>query len=84
MSLALYYYSNGRPASEQSPQHDTRFRRRPEAAVLSADNAKFLARKLLPPIVMDSLRSLRNRLAFRAEGRRDSTKRRDRSRPAAG
>lgn len=51
-SLALYYYSNGRPAGEvQEGEHSTLFRLRPdEREPLSL---RLLGQKLLPPIVFD-------------------------------
>jgi len=51
-SLALYYYSNGRPAEEvKSGAHSTLFRMRPgEREPLSF---RLLGEKLLPPVVFD-------------------------------
>jgi hypothetical protein len=31
-SLSFYYYTNGRPAHEQSPDHDTLFRTTPDVS----------------------------------------------------
>jgi hypothetical protein len=51
-SIALYYYSNGRPPQEQSESHTTLFKARPD------DKARFsmarnVVRKLTPPIVWE-------------------------------
>jgi hypothetical protein len=52
-SLALYYFSNGRPAEEVSADHSTLFRaRRADEFKLTAGQwARGLARDLLPPII---------------------------------
>ncbi|GBF81427.1 2OG-Fe(II) oxygenase [Aphanothece sacrum] len=57
-SLALYYYSNGRPPEEISDSHTTLFKERPmeetiKKPVSSASTAKTIVRKILPPIVLD-------------------------------
>jgi len=59
-SLALYYYSNGRPRSETTGEHyTTPFRRRPgEKLVLTRET---IAQNLLPPIVMSMISALRHR-----------------------
>ncbi len=55
-SLALYYYTNGRPANEVSEPHSTIFRSRP-GQDLKEENQEvtlsFLVRKLVPPILLD-------------------------------
>ncbi len=56
-SLALYYYSNGRPADEESEAHSTLFRQRPEDAQPSA--LKKIVRGITPPIITDAIRSVR-------------------------
>ena len=53
-SLALYYYSNGRPASEVAASHTTIFKRRPGEAIPLTLNE--LGENLLPPIVLDAIR----------------------------
>lgn len=61
-SLALYYYTNGRPAEEASPVHTTLFQRRPGEGV-GASVFSFLTR-LTPPIFIeakDLLRRVRQR-----------------------
>jgi Rps23 Pro-64 3,4-dihydroxylase Tpa1-like proline 4-hydroxylase len=52
-SLALYYFSNGRPAEEISGQHSTLFHARHagEFKLTAAQRARNLARDLLPPII---------------------------------
>jgi len=51
-SLALYYYTNGRPADEASPVHTTLFQRRPGEG-LGASVFSFLTR-LTPPILLEA------------------------------
>lgn len=60
-SLALYYFSNGRPAEEVSGEHSTLFHaRRPDEFKLSARQRwRSLARDLLPPILLRQLRKSR-------------------------
>jgi hypothetical protein len=60
-SLALYYYSNGRPPEEIAGTHySTPFRRRPgEKLFLTPE---MLAQRLLPATVMSMVSSLRRRL----------------------
>jgi hypothetical protein len=57
-SLALYYFTNGRPAEEVSGEHSTLFQARSPADFRSPTGQKLrsLARDLLPPIVTRSLR----------------------------
>lgn len=53
-SLALYYYSNGRPRSEVAGDHTTIFRRRPgERIPLTLSE---LGENLLPPLVLSAIR----------------------------
>lgn len=64
-SLALYYYSNGRPAEEVSGGHSTLFKARPEEnltgkPVSEKNNVKILVKKLVPPIIFDRLHFPRN------------------------
>ena len=59
-SLALYYYSNGRPHGETAGQHySTPFRRRPGERLLITPET--IAHNLLPPIVMSMISALRHR-----------------------
>jgi hypothetical protein len=60
-SLALYYYSNGRPDEERSQPHSTLFKARPGASP-GARSAQ-IAKKLTPPIVLDLIRRVRDRRA---------------------
>jgi len=52
-SLALYYFSNGRPAEEVSDGHSTLFRPRHagEFKLTHAQRLRSIARDLLPPII---------------------------------
>lgn len=57
-SLALYYYSNGRPAEEVTNSHTTLFRNREQdslekKSVLKSVTSKTVFKKLLPPILID-------------------------------
>lgn len=61
-SLALYYYSNGRPPEEVSAPHSTLFQSRPnenlsEKMPRSTQGKTFL-KKLIPPIFLDLKQSL--------------------------
>ncbi len=49
-SLALYYYSNGRPLEEKSDSHSTLYQARPHEIRM-----KHVVKKLLPPIIFDFL-----------------------------
>jgi hypothetical protein len=57
-SLALYYFSNGRPAEEVSGRHTTLFRERTaqEFTPTLGQRLRTLARDLLPPIVTRGLK----------------------------
>jgi hypothetical protein len=65
-SLALYYYSNGRPAEELSEAHSTLFQARP-GEVMQRDVGEMrrkpeaVVKALLPPIVTDAIASRRKR-----------------------
>jgi hypothetical protein len=65
-SLALYYYSNGRPSEEVSDAHSTLFQSRP-GEVMRRDVTELksrpeaIAKALLPPIVTDKIVALRER-----------------------
>ncbi len=69
-SLALYYYSNGRPEQEQSPSHSTLFRERPKEVpekeihrILRRQRLKRSVSRWVPPILWDWAQSLRRRFA---------------------
>lgn len=57
-SIALYYYTNGRPAGEQSIFHSTVFKARPSEAKRYSMVGK-VARQLTPPIVWELARRIR-------------------------
>jgi Rps23 Pro-64 3,4-dihydroxylase Tpa1-like proline 4-hydroxylase len=65
-SLALYYYSNGRPAEELSDAHSTLFQSRP-GEVMRRDVTEMkrgpeaVVKALLPPIVTNAIASRRER-----------------------
>jgi Rps23 Pro-64 3,4-dihydroxylase Tpa1-like proline 4-hydroxylase len=63
-SIALYYYSNGRPRNEIAGSHySTPFRRRPgEKFFLTPE---MIAHNCLPPILMSAISLLRQRLRHR-------------------
>ena len=58
-SLALYYYSNGRPSEEVGSPHTTIFRERPnenlKESISWSKGAKIFIKKLVPPIFIDLL-----------------------------
>ncbi|WP_131784768.1 2OG-Fe(II) oxygenase [Protofrankia symbiont of Coriaria ruscifolia] len=62
-SLAWYYYTNGRPADEVSPDHTTLFQARPGEAVRPSGlaRAQDIARRATPPLLIDAARTLRSR-----------------------
>jgi Rps23 Pro-64 3,4-dihydroxylase Tpa1-like proline 4-hydroxylase len=57
-SLALYYFSNGRPAEERSGEHSTQFRARQadEFKLTFAKRMRHFARDLIPPIIARRMR----------------------------
>ena len=57
-SLALYYYSNGRPAEEVSgSDHSTIFKARPDEDLTekksTSEEVKEMIKKFIPPILLD-------------------------------
>jgi hypothetical protein len=54
-SLALYYYSNGRPQDEKT--YSTVFKARPGDTFIA--ESRSIARRLVPPLFLDVLRKLR-------------------------
>jgi hypothetical protein len=56
--LALYYYSNGRPAEEVTNAHSTVFQARPGEDIKqdspSGIDAKTIIKKLVPPILLEA------------------------------
>lgn len=64
-SLALYYYSNGRPDKETFNSHSTVFQTRPGEQLISKTNSdvrvKTIFKKVVPPILIDIKRHLTNK-----------------------
>ncbi len=61
-SLALYYYTNGRPRGEASATRSTLFQPRPdEAWKRTPFDARRTAHRLLPPVALDALRAVKDR-----------------------
>lgn len=64
-SLALYYYSNGRPAEEKSDSHSTIFRSRPgensAAKVSGSHKLKRTLKRFIPPIIIDAAAAIRGK-----------------------
>lgn len=63
-SLALYYYSNGRPAHEVSAPHDTDFRPRPGEALRAPKtrlNMHKAVKQLVPPIIVTAAKKAAKR-----------------------
>lgn len=60
-SLATYYYTNGRPAAEQSEAHSTLFQARPDESIVQRGSrtARRVAAALTPPILANALRRMR-------------------------
>jgi 2OG-Fe(II) oxygenase superfamily len=63
-SIAMYYYSNGRPAEEVSEAHTTLFKARPGEVMRRSSEARVgtLGKRLLPPIVLDGVRAAKSKL----------------------
>ena len=59
LSLAFYYYTNGRPEAEAGDAHWTLFRHRPGEET-AKDRARTLVKKLTPPIITEWLDARRN------------------------
>ncbi len=62
-SLALYYYSNGRPDEERSDAHSTIFRNRPgensNTKTSGSRKLKRAVKQFIPPIVIDAVAAMR-------------------------
>lgn len=58
-SMALYYYTSGRPEQEQQDEHTTVFRQRPGEEWTT--NARQVAKRWTPPAVVDLARKVRSR-----------------------
>lgn len=55
-SLALYYYSNGRPADEVKAAHSTLFKHRPGEEYEIRQSARDRLRRWIPPAVLEMIR----------------------------
>ena len=60
-SLALYYYSNGRPREELAPDHTTLFQSRPGERFRLGGNPRDALRRWVPPALADRTRGRRRR-----------------------
>jgi hypothetical protein len=58
-SLALYYYTNGRPAEERSSEHSTLYQRRPGER---QGRARRAVERVTPPVLMDAARHVQRRM----------------------
>lgn len=58
-SLALYYYTNGRPESERSTAHSTLYQERPGERI---DRTRRTIERLAPPILLDAAKHVKRRL----------------------
>jgi len=67
-SIALYYYTNGRPADEESSRHSTVFRGRPGEVLRSSGFRQFVFR-WTPPAVMQRVDEVRTRRALGSDRR---------------
>jgi Rps23 Pro-64 3,4-dihydroxylase Tpa1-like proline 4-hydroxylase len=54
-SIAIYYYSNGRPEEEVKEGHDTLFQARVGASKFHMDSVKKIIRAVTPPILMNAM-----------------------------
>src|SRR5262249_3578204 len=52
-SVALYYYTNGRPSEEIAPDHTTLFKLRPGEKQTYA--TKYVLKQLTPPLIWQTL-----------------------------
>jgi phosphatidylserine/phosphatidylglycerophosphate/cardiolipin synthase-like enzyme len=68
--MALYYYTNGRPASEVSYTHTTLFRARPDETIERSRQWQDVAARWAPPAVYDAARRWADRV--RERGRNDA------------
>jgi len=63
-SLALYYYTQGRPENEKNETHSTLFRQRPGEGFKESDESagiRTVVKKLVPPILIDGLNLLKSK-----------------------
>jgi len=66
-SMALYYYSNGRPASEVSYTHTTLFRARPDETIAQSRRWQDVAARWVPPALFDAARRVQDRVRARRQ-----------------
>ena len=60
-SMALYYYTNGRPEEEVAGTHSTLFKQRPGTEDPPPEHAvKKVLRAITPPIIVDAVKKIRN------------------------
>jgi len=59
-SIAIYYYTNGRPEEEVGEAHSTLFQQRPGTEMPSAqDTVRKVLHAITPPIIVDAIRKVR-------------------------
>jgi hypothetical protein len=54
-SIAIYYYTNGRPVEEVNPEHTTLFKESQPASMFRIGTVKKAIRAVTPPIIMDAV-----------------------------
>jgi 2OG-Fe(II) oxygenase superfamily len=64
-SMAWYYYTNGRPASEVSYTHTTLFRARPDESIARSQRWQDVAARWTPPALFDAARRVQDRVRQR-------------------
>jgi len=68
-SLALYYYTNGRPANEVSAEHSTLFQKRPGEKINTSTESIIL--KLTPPLFVDLIKKIKDKRQYKLEAAAD-------------
>jgi hypothetical protein len=64
-SMAWYYYTNGRPATEVSYTHTTLFRARPDESIARSRRWQDVAARWTPPALFDAARRVQDRVRER-------------------
>jgi len=60
-SMAIYYYTNGRPEEEASEVHSTLFQQRPATEIQPPKHSvNSVLRAITPPIILDAVKKIRN------------------------